>query len=87
MASGWRFCPWEVDENGEVKGMDRSFIMNIEVGKEYRQASGNVGLPSFVIFLWIEVMSKLLSFCPMRGKEIDISLTVDTIVASSCSSR
>ena len=87
MASGWRFCPWEVDENGEVKGMDRSFIMNVEVGKEYRQASGNVGLLSFVIFLWIEVMSELLSFCPMRGKEIDISLTVDTIVASSCSSR
>ena len=24
MASGWRFFPREVDENGEVKGKDRS---------------------------------------------------------------
>ena len=24
MANGWRFCPGEVDENGEVKGIDRS---------------------------------------------------------------
>ena len=63
------------------------YIMIVKVGKEYRQASGNVGLQSFVIFLWMEVMSELLSFCPIRGKEIDKSLTVDTIVASSCSSR
>ena len=24
MANGWRFCLGEVDENGVVKGMDRS---------------------------------------------------------------
>ena len=38
------------------------YIMIVVVGKEYRQASGKVGLLSFVIFLWIEVVSAIAFF-------------------------